>query len=92
MALNKLREKLSILWGNLEERKSEATSAGQPYPPNVMKKGPSSASDPELSNIPFDCCIKEYGIELQKHHIDFTNLRTSQGYARTFGLNGITIM
>jgi len=44
--LAKLREKLWILWGNLEEVVIGGGGGG------------------ELSNLPFECCIAEYGVEI----------------------------
>lgn len=48
--LKKLREKLFILWGNLEELKSEGT---------ILPLAPKDSKF--LSNKPFQCCIEEYG-------------------------------
>lgn len=50
--LNELREKLAILWGDLEEKKSQEpeTAEGGPWAPV------------KSSNLPFSCCIKEYGV------------------------------
>lgn len=47
--LAKLREKLFVLWGNLEERKQQMVEQG-------------SEGLPALNNMPFECCIKEYGV------------------------------
>ncbi|KAJ4372817.1 hypothetical protein N0V86_008183 [Didymella sp. IMI 355093] len=53
--LNELREMLFIMWGNLEELKSDLRARGQdlPLPPG----------DNRLDNKPFDCVIEEYGLE-----------------------------
>ncbi|RAL14925.1 telomere-binding alpha subunit central domain protein [Aspergillus homomorphus CBS 101889] len=50
--LSDLREKLFHLWGNLEELKQAATKEGNGTPPNLGA----------LSQQPFNCCIKEYGV------------------------------
>ncbi|KZM20988.1 uncharacterized protein EKO05_0005220 [Ascochyta rabiei] len=55
-ALVQVKEKLFRLWGNLAELKEElrARSADLPLPPG----------DNRLQNLPFDCCIEEYGHEV----------------------------
>ncbi|KAK2873391.1 hypothetical protein FQN49_002389 [Arthroderma sp. PD_2] len=50
-ALAELREKLFLLWGDLEERKSADIEA--------FYTGQANA----VSAMPFTCCIKEYGIK-----------------------------
>ncbi|KAL2838288.1 hypothetical protein BJY01DRAFT_237526 [Aspergillus pseudoustus] len=49
--LNGLRDKLFLLWGNLEEIKSKALEEGKTAPDLSL-----------LTSVPFNCCIKEYGI------------------------------
>ena len=56
-ALNELRERLFILWGNLEELKSVGRIL--PLPVDNSKI---------LHNKPFDCCIEEYGYFDPKVH------------------------
>ncbi|KAI9039655.1 telomere-binding alpha subunit central domain protein [Aspergillus affinis] len=48
--LARLREKLFILWGNLEEQKREATEQNGQAPKCI-------------SSLPFACCIQEYGVK-----------------------------
>jgi hypothetical protein len=60
--LAKLREQIAILWGNLEELKLAALQNQQPFPTSEA----TSAEDMGLSNLPFYCCIKEYGQELDE--------------------------
>ncbi|OCL03931.1 hypothetical protein AOQ84DRAFT_226728 [Glonium stellatum] len=50
-SLVKLKEKLFVLWGNLQELKS----SGAALPP-------ASSADKGLSSQPFECCIQEYGV------------------------------
>ncbi|KAI2746601.1 hypothetical protein DTO013E5_203 [Penicillium roqueforti] len=47
--LEAIKEKLFLLWGNLEEEKSKAIASGQ------QSWGP-------VKSCPFECCIKEYGV------------------------------
>lgn len=58
----KLREQMSILWGDLEELKTAASLKQQPFPSSEGV----SAQDMGLSNMPFFCCIQEYGQELDE--------------------------
>lgn len=58
----KLREQMSILWGNLEELKVAASLKQQPFPPLEAV----SNQHMGLSNMPFYCCIQEYGQELDE--------------------------
>jgi protection-of-telomeres protein 1 len=60
--LVKLREQMAILWGDLEELKLAALQKQQPFPPSEA----TSAEDMRLSNLPFYCCIEEYGQELDE--------------------------
>ncbi|KAF1352881.1 hypothetical protein EJ07DRAFT_168623 [Lizonia empirigonia] len=55
-ALDQLKERMFLLWGNLAELKGElrARGADLPLPPG----------DNRLQNKPFDCCIEEYGLEV----------------------------
>ncbi|KAK5119075.1 hypothetical protein LTR62_000286 [Meristemomyces frigidus] len=66
--LAKLREKLCILWGNLEEKKE----------------------GDELSSRPFECCLQEYGVELDGN--DSERAAMPFGYQRSFKLFGTTIL
>lgn len=65
--LSKLREKLCILWGNLEEK----------------------TGDQALSNRPFECCLSEYGVEMDEDDPE----RGSHpfGWMRMYNLSGVTI-
>lgn len=53
-SLNQLRELLAVLWGNLEEIKSAALRNENNNEDHDIWKG-------ALSNVPFECCIVEYG-------------------------------
>lgn len=47
-----MKERLFILWGDLEERKSKAATEGKTDPDSWGR----------VSSVPFACCIKEYGV------------------------------
>jgi protection-of-telomeres protein 1 len=64
--LNQLREKLYILWGDLEERKRREDENGDG---NVTTAKRARLDDkqqdeeqPQPSNLPFNCCLQEYGV------------------------------
>ncbi|KAK4630985.1 Protection of telomeres protein 1 [Fulvia fulva] len=65
--LAQLREKMFLLWGNLEESGGES-----------------------LSNSPFECCICEYGTELDND--DPAKDDAPLGWQRMFGMFGTTIL
>ncbi len=48
--LAKLKEKLFLLWGDLQEQKEEEGRSGKPVEP---------------SGRPFDCLVKEYGVQVR---------------------------
>ncbi|KAF2011373.1 hypothetical protein BU24DRAFT_426448 [Aaosphaeria arxii CBS 175.79] len=56
--VEKLREKLFILWGNLLELKKDHQSQGIQFP---LPHG-----DNRLQNMPFEACIEEYGVKVLK--------------------------
>jgi protection of telomeres protein 1 len=88
----RLQEKLCILWGDLDECKSQGM--------DTQQKGPSS--------LPFTCCIKEWGVRcacrtgLNSHDDDDSDRacalvgpehnRECLGWERRFALFGTTIM
>lgn len=67
LLLSKLREKLCILWGNLEEK----------------------SGDQQLSNRPFECCLSEYGVEMEDDEPERES--HSFGWMRMYSLSGVTI-
>ncbi|KAH0564978.1 hypothetical protein GP486_001626 [Trichoglossum hirsutum] len=91
--LNLLREKLFILWGNLEERKSNSTiSALRELNPNNKSSSISDAATKveaeglALSSArAFECCIKEYGIlDVQRRKGDTTQGADIDDYEGTW--------
>jgi len=88
-ALEELREKLFILWGELEERKRKAIEEGKPNAQPVMP-GPL---------VPIVCCIKEYGVRCS-HKQDPDRMQTDEpdcghegclGWERRFAMFETTI-
>ncbi|KAL9576938.1 MAG: hypothetical protein Q9212_006707 [Teloschistes hypoglaucus] len=61
-ALAKVREKLFLLWGDLEERKNaEAEATGGGVGEGSVEKGAK-----RKGSLPLECCIKEYGVRSRK--------------------------
>ena len=62
-----LREKLFLLWGDLEERKSASAhpDGGAEVGADADKHTPTRKNMPIRSKA-FECCIKEYGIKVRK--------------------------
>lgn len=58
--LNQLREKLYILWGDLEEQKRSEHEAERKA--KRAKLDGESENDQQPSNLPFNCCLQEYGV------------------------------
>ena len=74
-ALTQLKEKLFVLWGDLQELKEEAS---------MSQKVP----ERKLHSRPFECLISEYGIEARDEH---GIKKDNGEYERVFHLSGTTI-
>ncbi|KAI0139442.1 hypothetical protein F4776DRAFT_677495 [Hypoxylon sp. NC0597] len=104
--LDKLRERLSYLWGNLEECKQQelqrqATdkqriTTRQPPPSSPPRPPTGHQAQPEkaeltMSNKPFTCCIRQYGIEVPEKDPKKANASKGKRWERIFGLFGTKI-
>ncbi|OQE15215.1 hypothetical protein PENFLA_c033G07283 [Penicillium flavigenum] len=84
--LEAIKEKLFLLWGNLEEEKTKAMASGQ------QSWGP-------VKSCPFECCIKEYGVQCthgkDPNAMDVDGGMCTQpdcfGWERRFAIFGTTI-
>lgn len=59
-ALDALRDRLFLLWGDLEEHKTRAADRARAG----FSEAPDDSSDderPQPSNRPFSCCVRQYG-------------------------------
>lgn len=68
-----LREKLFLLWGDLEERKTAqlqaktTTNHNRHYQPiNGDTTGPDASKEDAPKSKPFQCCLQEYGVRARK--------------------------
>jgi len=69
--LHQLREKLFLLWGNVEEIVTGQAGEGV-----------------EASNQPFECCVAEYGVEVD---VQDRRVRGQREWIRVFEMFGVTI-
>ncbi|KAI0834721.1 hypothetical protein F5Y06DRAFT_278247 [Hypoxylon sp. FL0890] len=104
--LDKLRERLFCLWGNLEECKQqelqrqvtdkERVTAHQPPPsspprPSSNHQAQTKTAELALSNKPFTCCIRQYGVQVSEKDPKKANASDGKRWERTFGLFGTKI-
>lgn len=99
--LEMLRQRMFILWGDLEERKSAAeaskNSAPLVQPPAISDDeddGGRAKHVPGLSqasNKPFACCVRQYGIKVTAEEGEEANAGEGKKWQRVFGLFGIKI-
>ncbi|KAG5291250.1 telomere-binding alpha subunit central domain-containing protein [Histoplasma capsulatum G186AR] len=96
--LSDLREKLFILWGDLEERKRAINTAACN---NNNNAGSNDDPNPDLnkqiiaaSTKPFICCIKEFGVKssLRSDEGSSANDECRFGWERRFCMFGTTIV
>ncbi|KAF4968904.1 hypothetical protein FSARC_3776 [Fusarium sarcochroum] len=97
--LTALREKMWLLWGNLEEKKmaaQEAAKKGQPpcdsddedqQLPETTKSGKA-----QLSNRAFPCCIQQYGIKVPEPNQSKADAGDGKRWQRMFRLFGARIV
>ena len=71
-ALDGLREKLFLLWGDLEERKKA-------QPILAEREGISPDTSKDAQNLPFQCCLKEYGVKIRMKKPDNAEKDGNQG-------------
>lgn len=82
--LNQLREKLYILWGDLEEQKRQE-DAGDRQAKRAKLDGETEETK-QPSNLPFSCCLQEYGALREGGRADEVT-----DWERQFMISGVTI-
>lgn len=93
--LETLRQRMFLLWGDLEERKQATMSKARRL--RAANGPPPDSSDNEeaskgLTNRPFSCCIRQYGIKIRESDPSKTNAGKDKRYERVFGLYGTRII
>lgn len=99
--LEMLRQRMFILWGDLEERKSasEGNKSNTRWPePPAISDDEDDGGGPEhvpglsqASNKPFACCIRQYGVKVTAEEGEEANAGEGKKWQRVFGLFGIKI-
>lgn len=101
--LERLRQRMFILWGDLEEHKSAVEERKRNV--KLLKARPDFSDDdhngagvaehlPDLShasNTPFTCCIRQYGVKVKAAKDEEANAGEGVRWQRVFGLFGIKI-
>ncbi|KAL8805206.1 MAG: hypothetical protein Q9182_002081 [Xanthomendoza sp. 2 TL-2023] len=90
-----LREKLFLLWGDLEERK--AARFGEGSDAEEEEKRTEERKKEKANGIPFECCIKQYAIRNGDESDDEESSDTKDpelmgGWDRMFRMFGTTIL
>ncbi|KAI1458905.1 hypothetical protein F4805DRAFT_106459 [Annulohypoxylon moriforme] len=105
--LYKLREKLFQLWGNLEECKQQELQrqamskkrvathqpppSSPPRPSSSRKLETADNAETTLSNKPFSCCIRQYGITIREKDPRKADAGEGRRWQRMFALFGTKI-
>ena len=84
--LAQLREKLCILWGNLEEVKT-ASEQGRMDVDTGAGAGEAGEDLEGVSNLAFECCLHEYGVPLAPY-----STGDVLAFSKEFAFWGVTIM
>ncbi|KAM5342616.1 hypothetical protein ACJ41O_013582 [Fusarium nematophilum] len=103
--LDALRDKLFLLWGDLEEHKSREQekqreairAARQGKPPSDSgdedepETEPKTAGKVQVANRPFSCCIRQYGVKVRESDPAKADAGEGRRWERMFGLFGTRI-
>ncbi|KAL8809727.1 MAG: hypothetical protein Q9200_003166 [Gallowayella weberi] len=89
-----LREKLFLLWGDLEERKAARVVEG--LDAEEDEKRTEESETEKTKSVPFECCIKQYAIrngdESDDENNDTKDSELMGGWDRMFRIFGTTIL
>jgi len=103
--LDDLRERMFLLWGNLEETKAAVAGQAGKHRPPAKKRAhlhlsiPPDSSDQEdsarwetsVSNKPFICCLRQYGVKDRRGTSSRGKEAAGPRWTRVFGLFGTKI-
>lgn len=95
--LNQLREKMYILWGDLEERKRSKDDDGDGddeqgaakrarVDGEQQREQEAAGQQPLPANLPFNCCLQEYGVLREGGRLEEVG-----DWERQFMMFGVTI-
>ncbi|KAH7166153.1 hypothetical protein EDB81DRAFT_639577 [Dactylonectria macrodidyma] len=98
--LETLRQRLFLLWGDLEEhkarakaqhnRKLEAVREGKPPTDSSDDDEPShrAAEKTQVVNLPFTCCIRQYGVKVREQNAALADAGEGSRWQRMFSMFG----
>lgn len=101
--LEALRQRMFILWGNLEElknagklkppppKKKPPINGDQPPPDSSDNEGPEPEPESNIANRPFSCCVRQYGIKVRESNPAKADAGNGYRWMRVFGLYGTRI-
>jgi hypothetical protein len=98
--LARLRQKLWLLWGDMEEHKATIEnralrarrSNNASAPPHSDDEDESGKKKPaQVSNRPFGCCIRQYGAAVKEEDVKKADAGSAKRWERMFGLFGTRI-
>ena len=87
--LAQLKEKMFLLWGELEERKSERMMKDEEKQGGEGKEIQKEEIGPR--GLPFECCLKEYGVERKRFCKGANDDGRDLGWDRRFAMFGTVI-
>ncbi|KAG8416912.1 hypothetical protein J3459_013523 [Metarhizium acridum] len=101
-SLGDLRQRLWLLWGNLEEQKAEmenrvlkarrsSNSSAPPAHSDDEESGTKKPARIEVSNRAFGCCIHQYGVTVAEDDETKADAGNGKRWERIFGLFGTRI-
>src|SRR5690349_21158485 len=88
------------LWGNLEELKrarldsldvKKRLQENLPPPCSDVDSVQGAGDEEQLSNLPFSCCIKQYGVKTRTNKEKEANAGKGHKWTRVFALFGTKI-
>lgn len=96
-ALEELRQRMFVLWGNLEEVKCAQQAAAKRTKRSVDVERPPDSSDDEestdkIANRAFPCCIRQYGVKVAENDPDQANAGEGHRWERVYGMFGTRIL
>ncbi len=99
--LEKLRSRLFTLWGDLEEHKVKALlleeqarrrkPGGRPVDSEDEGDADAKQTGKLVSNIPFTCCIKQYGVQVPEEDPTLADADRDERWERVYGLFGTKV-
>lgn len=101
-SLETLRQRMFLLWGELEEKKAQEQQNGRADgpPPDSDDEAPATKGGDKQqpkqqkheTNLPFSCCVRQFGIKVPEADQNRADAGDGQRWMRVFGLYGTRII